>query len=63
MPESINMNTRRKGYGRELEVENKGTYSIIFIMDKFGFHVTFPDSSISFIEEKGDKKDDHREKH
>lgn len=51
----VKLKDGRKYSGKVLRVENKGTYSVIFIMDKFGFNVSFPDSSISLIEEQGVK--------
>lgn len=51
----VKLKDGRKYSGKVLNVENKGTYLIITLMDKFGFHVSFPDSSISFIEEQGVK--------
>jgi len=51
----VKLKDGRKYSGKVLNVENKGTYLVITLKDKYGFHVSFPDSSISFIEEQGAK--------
>ena len=52
----VKLKDGRKYSGKVLRVENKGIYSIIYLMDKFGFNVSFPDSSIQLMEEQGVKK-------
>lgn len=47
----VKLKDGRKYSGKVLKVEN----SIISLMDKFGFHVSFSASEISFIEERGVK--------
>lgn len=51
----VKLKDGRKYSGTVLKVENKGSYLVISLRDKFGFHVSFPDSSIEFIEERGVK--------
>jgi len=47
----VKLKDRRKYSGKVTCVEN----SIISLRDKFGFHVSFSDSEIAFIEEQGVK--------
>jgi len=51
----VKLKTNRHYSGKILKIEKHGEDFLLTLMDKFGFHVSFLSSQISYIEEKSYK--------